>query len=649
MFDKAEWIWAEENDCNSGDCIFRYSFELESRPRAAELTVAATGACFVSLNGEYVMYAAGRDATQTETYYMTADISRGLKKGVNVIVAQVTGGAEKNGFALECGEAQVSSGAGFLVYQSRAYTRGDTVTSYNATTEHRLEGIHEEEFVSDIFKPSVTGGSAEAVLADVKPAPVFEEKRAKCEKFEGGVTVETEPGAAYPMFTVTANSGDKIEITGSFGSTKLEYVARAGLQSFEFDEPLYGVLRFTFPSGVKLNKAGYRLVEFGAERSGEFLSDDEVMEELYLKAENNFRFCSAIAFTSLPYNAVITPLDASVAARNASYLLTGGAAYAEYLMNALLDALEGKPSWVDTGNSFYTLYALSGLGLSADCAALVNNSDLKQRILQATVAFLENFDADSDALRGEVDGRYNIDYRMFAQCLIGSAVALCRSAADELGITRYDEFLTAKAEECEKKAEGYLKNGGLASRHELHDDRANAAAVLTGAVPQYLWSDAARVTACSYCSSPLWEGMITEAMFAAGRPEWAKQRMAARLAVLNGDTIPDDYAGEGEPCRAASAGYVSAFYRAVVGIEFSDGGRRVSITPDMNACRKMSFTVCGGSLSGKFVKTAKGTEFFIDNRTDMDVVLRLRLNRGVVTDEPVKTLELKKGKNVFKF
>ena len=54
-------------------------------------------------------------------------------------------------------------------------------------------------------------------------------------------------------------------------------------------------------------------------------------------------------------------------------------------------------------------------------------------------------------------------------------------------------------------------------------------------------------------------------------------------------------------------------------------------------------------MTGKMIKSAKGTEFVIDNRTALDAVLRLKVNKGIVTDEPVKTLELKKGKNVFRF
>lgn len=70
---------------------------------------------------------------------------------------------------------------------------------------------------------------------------------------------------------------------------------------------------------------------------------------------------------------------------------------------------------MDTENSLYTLYALSGLGLAGDCAALINSSDLKQRLLQATVAFLETFDGEADTLRAETDARYNIDYKLFAR------------------------------------------------------------------------------------------------------------------------------------------------------------------------------------------------------------------------------------------
>lgn len=649
MFNNAKWLWAEKNDGQSGDCVFRYTFDLEKRPKTSLLTVAATGACFVSVNGEYVLYAAGRDRTETETFHMTADITRELKKGVNVVVARVTGGADRNGFALEIDEPAVASGEGFLVYQSTAYTRNETVTTYNATTEHRLEGIHTAEFSSDLFKPATVGEGAEAVLANVRSAPLFDAGRKRgYDKIDGGIVMDTEPGAVYPKFTITANSGDKLVITGSLSAKTLEYIARAETQSFEFDEPLYGQLTFTYPATVKLNEAGYRLVECGAERTGEWKCDSRLAEELYEKAENTFRICAAGAFTSVPDGKTITPLDASVMARAGLYLLSGGATYAEQMLGALLDALDGKPSWVTTDNKLYTLYALSGMGLHGDCAAAVNNADLKQRALAATAAFIETFDVNDPDLKRLADGRFNVDGKLMAESLVYSAAKLCRATAAELGITRYDELLNATVESAEKRAEGYVKASGLTTG-DVYDDRANAMAVLSGLTPQFLFGDAARVMAASYSAAPLYEGLITEALFVAGRADWALQRMSARAAVLNEEYIPSDYAGEGELCRAASAGYIGAFYRAIAGIEFSDGGRKVCITPDLTAIERITFDILDGTLSGRMLKNAKGTEFVIDNRTALNVTLRLKVNKGIATDEPVKLIELKKGKNVFKF
>lgn len=650
MFKNAKWIWSAENGVDTGDCVFRYTFNLEKRPKASKLTVAATGRCFVSVNGDYVLYAVGRDVTETETFYATADISRALKKGVNVIVARVVGGAETNGFALECDDPAIASGSTFTVYRSTASSRTDDTTVFNATVEHRLAGIHTPEFMSDIFKPVTEGEPADTVLASARPAPLFDAgKKRGYDKIDGGIVMETEPGAVYPRFTVTANSGDKVEITGSLSSRTLVYVAHEESQSFEFDEPLYGTLTFKYPSTVKLNEAGYRLVECGAERTGLFKCDEDVVMQLLDKAENTFRLCTAGAFTERPDSRTVTPLDASVLASAAVYTLTDGAAYLQNLMNALLDALDGKPTWVTTDNRLYTLYGLSGLGLHGDCAAVLNDSDLRQRALQATVAYLETFDGESEALRAETDGRYNMDTRLLVCALEYSAVTLCCTEAAALEITRYDDFLTARKTQCESCAETLLKNGGLTTTGNLHDDRANALAVLSGLAPQFLAGDAARVMATALNATPIWEGAVVEALFATGRATWAVKRMRARAAVLDEYTLPSDYVGEGEACRAAAAGYIGAFYRAIAGVRYENGGRRITVTPDLSAVSRIYFELPDGKLMAKINRSAKNTEFIFDNRTGLDVTLRLKLNKGIVTDEPVKELELKKGRNVFKF
>lgn len=655
MITQGKWIWAKGSSENgTGDCTFRYVFPCEKRPRTAMLSVAATNRCSVTVNGNFVLYAAGRAATDTETFYDTADIAGEIKKGANVLVLRVKGGAARNGVVAECPELNVASSDRFLSYESHAMTDENGVYLYNSTTEHRLEGIDAPEFISDLFGSSEIVGDAEAVLPRPVPGVRFgEAKKRPFKKTETGIVMETEPGAVYPTFTVTANSGEHITITGSLSSRKLEYVTCAGEQTFEFDEPLYGTLTFAIPASVKLGSAGYRLVEMGATETGKFKCDVTEINEMYRQARNTFRACCVNAFTDYAGGDEVSVLDASVMARNALYTLKEGAAYAETALVGMLDALEGNPSWVNATNRAHTLLALSDIGLAADCFKAINNADLKQRYLGAAVRMLQTLELDTlgTLLRGEIDTRYNEDTELTGKSLYFSVLRLCRSVADELGIERYNEFLNDANGKLSKTADSILRGNGLSLDKNFHDDRANAFAVLSGIAPQFMSGDAARVMSSVYGSSPMLEGYVTEALMLA-RSDWALLRIKAREAIVRGEYLPEDYAGEGTAARAASAAYVSVFFKSVAGVELGDGGRRVTLTPDLNVVSNVEFTVPvgDGKLYGRFGKTKNGgSEFFVDNQTEADVVLRLKVNKGITTDEPVKTLELKKGKNSFRF
>lgn len=658
MMQNGKWIWARGSSAGgTGTCTFRYVFECDKRPKSANLMVAATNRCFVWMNGNYVMFAGGRASTDQETYYDTVDVADSLKKGANVLVLRVKGGAQENGVVAECPEIGLASSDRFLAYESNVTTDDGTVYTYNATTEHRLGGIHAPEFISDLFGSSEVIGDAEAVLPRPVPSAIYDEsKKRSYKKIAGGIVMETQPGAAYPRFTVTANSGEHIVITGSLSDRKLEYVTCAGEQTFEFDEPLFGTLNFEIPASVKLGDAGYRLVTNGAEEVGSFTCDREDLNELYRLAHNTFETTGVHMFTDTVGGDTLSVLDASVAVRNALYLYAEGTAYAETTLSAVLDAVEGNDSFIDVGNRAHTLLAFGTLGLAADCFRAVNNADLKQRYLTVAAEYLQTIDLNEIAMlcKGDIDGGYNSDSELAAKSLYFSAVQLCKTVADELGIDRYNDFLSTQSETLGKVADNVLRGNGLSLDKNFHDDRANALAILSGLAPQFMAGDAARVMATSLCCTPLLEGYVTEALLGA-RSDWACNRMAARLATIKnigGNTIPEDYASEGAGARAAASGYIGAFFKAFAGVELSEGGRHVTITPELNAIDSLSFTVPAGSgkIVGRFSRNKSGgADCFVDNQSDALVALRLKGNKGFATDEPIKVLELKKGKNAFRF
>lgn len=654
MIQNGKWIWARGS--SAGTCTFRYVFECDKRPKTAMLTVAATNRCFVQVNGAYVLFAAGRASTDGETFYDTADIAGELKKGGNVLVIRVKGGAAQNGVVAECEEIGLASSDRFLAYESNVATDDGTTYTYNATTEHRLDGMHAPEFISDLFGSSEIIGDAEAVLPRPVPTSVFDEsKKRPYKKIDGGIVMETMAGAAYPRFTVTANSGEHIVVTGSLSDRKLEYITCGGEQSFEFDEPLYGTLTFSIPSAVKVGDVGYRSVQNGATETGSFSCDNAEINALYALAHDTFEMTDVQMFTDYAGGDRLSILDASIAVRNALYLYAEGCAYAQTVLSATLDAIEGNESFVDVGNKAHTLLALGELGLAADCFNTCNDADLKQRYVAVAGEYLQSIDCEELGLlcKGDVDARYNCDSELVAQSLYYSAVRLCRNTAEETGVDRFNAFLDSRLETLGKLSDSLLRGNGLSLDKNFHDDRANALAILSGIAPQFTAGDAARVMATALNASPLMESYVTDALLGANSA-WACMRMRARLAMIGEDskTIPEDYAGEGAGARAAAAGYIGTFFKSLAGVEFSEGGRRVTVTPEFNCVDNLSFTVpvANGKVIGKFSRTKTGAaDCFVDNQSDAFVTLRLKHNKGFTTDEPIKVLELKKGRNSFRF
>lgn len=666
MFENAKWIWCKDSG-EQGTCLFRYAFECDKRPKSATLTVAATDRCFVQLNGEYVLFAGGKTPTDTEVVYDTVEVADTVKKGVNVLVVRVKARADRNAVAVECPELGVYSSDRFLAYCSSAATDDGETYVYNATKEHRLGGIHAPEFISDLFvgavpanMPSTDDGdepTPKAVLPRAVPVVTFDaSKKRPYKKVDGGIVMETVSGAAYPRFVVTANSGDRITVTGSLSKRKLEYVACAGEQSFEFDEPLYGTLTFAAVGTVKWNDVCYRSVTCGAKSVGSFTCDCDAFNALYTYALNTFRTTCVGLPTDYAGGETLSALDACAAVRNALYLYAEGPAYAETVLTATLDAIEGNPSFVDVGNKAHTLLALGTAGVAADCFGAVNNADLKGRYLTVAADYLQKIDLDDLGMlvKGDVDTRYNCDSELAAKSLYYAAVSLCRRVADDIGVDRYNDFFDARKEEIAKTADSLLRGNGLSLDKNFHDDRANALAVLTELAPQFMAGDAARVMASALNASPMFEGYIAEALFGV-RGDWAQIRLQARLSEIRlcgGDTVPEDYIGEGAGARAASAGILGALFRGLVGIRHTDGGRTVTVMPELKTVSNVACTVpaVGGEIVCRFTRNKSGAaECFVDNRSDANVILRLKATRGFATDEPIKVLELKKGKNTFKF
>ncbi len=718
VFENSKWIWAEQVDSSADDVvIFRRPFNVDKPPKTAVARIAAENRYFLYLNGKEVVVGGGmlRTGRSGKGFYDEIDLSGYIEKGENVIsvIAMFYGTADnklsagKAGLLFECPELSVSSDSGFTVYRDRAYSAHPDYAKpkaaginikYDATLESMLTGYQKPEFVSNLFVAATELGEygAEPWGEVVKrPVPLFAGKLVeKCRKIDKRTNVLmgdryadeytlTLPRAmnVYPRLSVTANSGDRIEVKSeryevggcyedegkSTNGFRFEYICKAEAQTFEFPQTLYGErLIFSITPGVKVQALGYRESLYGSVDDGELRTDDEFLGALQEKCADTLVGCMREGFVDTPERGnYVLPAAASVGADGAFYLFEdGGVALAEKFMADTLELAENDILYASVYGErkelpSQMLIALSEFGIAAKYYAYVGMNEKLAAFVVAGLKYLAKWEQGEDGFiaprtQAKCDDLFNCDEKLVLNMLYYSALNNVCRLMEATGDDTHSGFLDDRAQSLKAALDACYDGMGYSSVKGFYDDRANAFAVLSGIADNEEYTGLTRILESVACATPLYEGYVLEALCVMGEGNIALRRMKSRYhdMVENGrSTLSEDFAGRGAKSYLGSVAPLPIMYRYFAGINFDEGLGKIVITPDLRSLGVIDFrlTLEGGKLSGRFAKVKDRVEVFVDNSTGKEVLLLLKSEfiGKDIDGMSEKGFKLTKGKNKF--
>ena len=718
VFENCKWIWAEDIDSAADDIvIFRRPFKVEKPPKKAVARIAAENRYFLCVNGKEVVIDGGmlRSSRMGKGYYDEVDLSSYIEKGDNVISAVVIYyGAENNklsvgkaGFLFECSELSVCSDASFTVYRDRAYFAHPDYAKpeatginikYDATLESMLTGYRSPEFVSNLFVSAVELGEygsepwGEIVR---RPVPLFGGRLVeKCRKTDKRTNILigdryadeytlTLPRAmnVYPRLSVTANSGDRIEVRSeryevgvcydeegkSTSGFRFEYICKAESQTFEFPQTLYGEqLIFAITPGVKVQALGYRESLYGAEEDGELRTDDDFLGKLQEKCADTLLGCMRESFVDTPERGnYVLPVAASIGADCASYLFEdGGVALTEKFMADIAELAENDILYASVYGErrelpSQMLVALSEFGIAARYFAYVGMNEKLATFVLAGLKYLAKWEQGDDGFvvprgDGKCDNLFNCDDKLVLNMLYYSALNNIGRLMEATGDDTHSGFLDDRAQSLKAALDGCYDGMGYTSVEGFYDDRANAFAVLGGIADEAEFAGLTRILESVSSATPLYEGFVLEALCIMGRGDSALRRMKSRyhdMAENGTSTLSEDFAGRGAKSYLGSVMPLAVMYRYFAGVNFDEGLSKIVITPDLRALGVVEFriTLAGGKLFGRFAKVKDRVDVVVDNNTGKDVMLLLKSDfiGKDVDGMSEKGFKLVKGKNKF--
>ena len=713
VFSGAKWIWAQDNTRRGDVVIFRKPFKTEKVPKSAiARAAAAEGTYSLYIGTDAVAVGAGVNGT-----YDVIELGKYISKGDNVLTVTAhfpacagknTRGAGSAGFIFECEELGLYSDESFTVFRNTAFvSMSDPEPSglvsgsnikYDATRESMLTGYQKTEFTSNIFENAVVVGEYGMSFCDgleENPLPLptrdFVPKVRRTDKqtnvFAGDryADVYTVPLPramhVYPCFSVSGNSGDRIEIKTDryysdgcyadegqkYNGFCVEYICKAESQQFESIQPLFGEkLVFRIPPTVKVSSLGYAQTRFGADKVGGFDTGgaDAALDRLAEKCETVLECCMRDTFIDTPERgAAMRPAAASYGAACALYLYED-ASLAEKTMTDMLsaasddDVFYANPSGEKKELPAEALIALGQYGIAAHYFAHRSDDSLKSRFALAALKYLAKWDLESDGLvkpRAEkCDELFNCDGRLVETLLYLSALKNTRALLKEVGETDEIDFLTDRIDTVSAAAENLYDGCGFSSVKGVYDDRANALAVLAGVTDDGMHESLAKVLTCVQSASMSYEAFVLEALCRIGRSDLAYERMLSRyrgMIASDNSALCEDFVCGGARCHLSSVYPLYIALRYFAGVEITHGGTEITVTPDMRKIDAVNFScpTADGLLGGRFCRKNGRTEIIVENpsKKEITLVLKAELLGAELTGSDARIVKLGRGKSKF--
>lgn len=355
-WNKAQWIWQEQDTTPNTWVSFRKTVTLDEIPEIIEAYIAVDSKFWLWINGDMVLFEGGlsrgpspagewdrkKKITPCNSWYQTVDIQPYLKNGENTIaiLAWYWGrethkgthvDSKKGGllFYADMGNQTLVSDATWKAVQHPGYDNTIAPASkslvqycvkfdaqkamndwasnawYNSDYDDNnwpqavakgKAGVAPWHALEENFVPLlINHGLAKYVNHDKLQLPfVSKGQTLRCRlPFNKQVT---------PYLEIEAKAGDTIFITTDNRLNKINatYIAKEGVQAFESFSWMNGhEVIYTIPAGVKVKALKYRWMSVG-EMAGEFEIDDPFYQRLWWMGNNTLFVCARDNFMDCP-------------------------------------------------------------------------------------------------------------------------------------------------------------------------------------------------------------------------------------------------------------------------------------------------------------------------------------------------------------
>ncbi|WP_194766542.1 alpha-L-rhamnosidase C-terminal domain-containing protein [Tamlana sp. I1] len=356
-WDKAQWIWQEEDGPSNTWMSFRKTITINEIPEIVQANIAVDSKFWLWINGQIVLFEGGlsrgpsqagewnrkENITPTNSWYETVDIQPYLKTGENTIaiLAWYWGRETHKGthidsgkggllFSAEIGEHHVVSDNSWKAIQHPGYDNTIEPASkalvqypikYNA--QNPLNDWSENAWYTSKFNdeewPSAVEKGKEGVAPwyDLKKNFVPKLLNHGLKNYANYDALElpfTSKGQTIscklpfnkqitPYLEIeTERAGDTIFITTDNRLNKITatYITKKGKQAFEGFSLMNGhEILYTIPKDIKVNALKYRWMSVG-EMAGRFEVDDPFYERLWWMGNNTLFVCARDNFMDCP-------------------------------------------------------------------------------------------------------------------------------------------------------------------------------------------------------------------------------------------------------------------------------------------------------------------------------------------------------------
>ncbi|MBO4325857.1 MAG: alpha-L-rhamnosidase N-terminal domain-containing protein [Clostridia bacterium] len=600
---EGQWIWdfdriGKENTW----LVFRKEVKLDRVPEKLVANIAADSRYWLYINGVNVVYEGGlkRGPDGESGYYDSIDIAPYLKKGENVIAAEVWYWGKDGsfsyidsgvgGFLFEAEEDKYTDGrkisivsdSGWKVSADTAYQNdtGDRQPNYRIAefnilydAREALGDFNAADFDDSDWKPaSVLCAGGEDPFGKLYPRPIPFLKVAELKDYENssdyaGITTKSTSyitldipynAQCVPYLCVECEAGKTIEITTentNLGSVITRYVTTDGRQEFESKGWFNGEhISYKIPKDVKIIALKYRESGYNTEFTGNFTCDDEFMNTLWQKSLRTLYVTMRDNFMDCPdreraqwWGDVTNEMAMTMYSMDSnSYLL-----YLKGVFNMLSSAENNVlETVVPAGYGVYfelPMQQLAGICGFKTYYMYTGDRDFVDMVYEASLNYVNLWIQGPDGLVVHRSGSWDwmdwgdgADVVCIENAWYYKALGTVRYFASVKGDEEAVRELTERMDMLYGSYQLLWTSKGFMGSVKRPDDRANALAVLSGLAdldnPEQFGTIKKVLTSVKN-SSPYMERYVLDALCEMGLVEEAAERIRSRYAGM----VAEDY------------------------------------------------------------------------------------------------------------